>query len=325
MSEIHEWGTEPPLFEQPADARGYPFTLPAVRSPLRVCPPALAPRTPRRYILTTPAPALRRRASGPGSSMRVPLRLAVVALAFSALAPLCARADEPLVVFAAASLKTALDSAAAGFHADGGPEVKISYGGSLGLARQIVAGAPADLFASADEPSMDEAVKGGAIRTDTRADLLGNKLVVIAPGPSPVTDLALTPAAFAAAIGTGKLATGEVDSVPVGRYAKEALRNLGLWSAVEPHLAMTDNVRAALAFVARGEAALGIVYATDAAADPTVRIVATFPEASHAPILYPFALTASSHNVAAAGKFLGYLKSPAGRAFFERQGFRVLD
>jgi len=259
--------------------------------------------------------------------MRVPLRLAVVALAFafSALAPLCARADEPLIVFAAASLKSALDAAAAGFHAGGGPEVKISYGGSLGLARQIVAGAPADLFASADEESMDEAAKGGAIKADTRADLLGNQLVVIAPGASPVKQLALTPDAFTAAIGAGKLATGEVETVPVGRYAKEALRNLGLWSAVEPHLAMTDNVRAALAFVARGEAPLGIVYATDAVADPTVKVVATFPEASHAPILYPFALTAASHNVAAAGTFLAYLKSAAGRAYFERQGFRVVD
>jgi molybdate transport system substrate-binding protein len=256
--------------------------------------------------------------------MRPLLRLAAVAMTLSALAPPFARADQPLVVFAAASLKTALDAAAAGFRADGGPEVRISYGGSLGLARQIVAGAPADLFASADEPSMDEAVKGGAIRADTRADLLGNQLVVIAPAASPVKTLALTPAAFAEAIGTGKLATGEVATVPAGRYAKEALGNLGLWSAVEPHLAMTDNVRAALAFVARGEAALGIVYATDAAADPTVRIVATFPEASHAPILYPFALTASSHDGAAAAKFLAYLNSAAGRAIFERQGFRVL-
>jgi molybdate transport system substrate-binding protein len=112
--------------------------------------------------------------------------------------------------------------------------------------------------------------------------------------------------------------------VPVGRYAKEALHNLGLWTIVEPHLAMTDNVRAALAFVARGEAPLGIVYATDAAADATVKIVATFPEASHAPILYPFALTASSHNDSAA-KFLTYLKSPAGHAIFEKQGFKVLN
>jgi molybdate transport system substrate-binding protein len=136
--------------------------------------------------------------------------------------------------------------------------------------------------------------------------------------------LALTPEAFGQAIGAGHLATGEVSTVPVGRYAKAALQNLGLWTAVEPHLAMTDNVRAALAFVARGEAPLGVVYATDAVADPNVKVVATFPDASHAPILYPFASTASSHNMAA-DKFLTYLKSSAARAIFERQGFKVLN
>jgi molybdate transport system substrate-binding protein len=235
-----------------------------------------------------------------------------------------ARADEPVVVFAAASLKSALDAAAIGFRADGGAELKISYGGSLALARQIVAGAPADIFASADEQSMDEAVKGAAIKAGSRFDLLGNQLVVVAPKQSSIDALALTPDAFTQAIGAGHLATGEVSTVPVGRYAKAALQNLGLWSAVEPRLAMTDNVRAALAFVARDEAPLGIVYATDAVADPTVKVVATFPEASHEPILYPFALTASSHNDAAA-KFLTYLKSPAGRVIFELQGFKVLN
>jgi molybdate transport system substrate-binding protein len=257
--------------------------------------------------------------------MRQYFRGAVVALGLASpmLAPL-ARADEPLVVFAAASLKTALDAAAIAFHADGGAEVKISYGGSLALARQIVAGAPADVFASADEQSMDEAVKGAVIKTDSRSDLLGNQLVVVAPKQSAIDKLPLTPEAFAQAVGDGHLATGEVNTVPVGRYAKEALRNLGLWSAVEPRLAMTDNVRAALAFVARGEAPLGIVYATDAAADSTVKIVATFPEESHAPITYPFAQTSSSHNEAAA-KLLNWLKSPAGRMIFEHKGFKVLD
>jgi molybdate transport system substrate-binding protein len=257
--------------------------------------------------------------------MRQYFRGAVVALGLASpmLAPL-ARADEPLVVFAAASLKTALDAAAIAFHADGGAEVKISYGGSLALARQIVAGAPADVFASADEQSMDEAVKGAVIKTDSRSDLLGNQLVVVAPKQSSLDSLPLTPDAFAQAIGSGHLATGEVSTVPVGRYAKEALRNLGLWTVVEPRLAMTDNVRAALAFVSRGEAPLGIVYATDAAADATVKIVATFPEESHAPIVYPFALTTSSHNEAAA-KFLIWLKSPAGRMIFDHQGFKVLN
>jgi molybdate transport system substrate-binding protein len=235
-----------------------------------------------------------------------------------------ARAEEPVVVFAAASLKNALDAAAADFHAGGGAEVKISYGGSLSLARQIVAGAPADLFASADEESMDEAAKGGAIKAGSRFDLLGNQLVVVAQKQSPIDKLEFSVDGFAKAIGAGRLATGEVSTVPVGKYAKAALQNLGLWAIVEPHLAMTDNVRAALAFVARGEAPLGIVYATDAAADATVKIVATFPEASHPPILYPFALTTSSHNDAA-GRFLAWLKSPPGRAIFGHQGFKVLD
>ena len=246
-----------------------------------------------------------------------------VALLLLALAPASALAQERIVVFAAASLKTALDGAAADYHAHGGAEVAISYGGSLNLARQIAAGAPADLFASADEESMDEAAKAGAIRVDSRVDLLGNRLVVVAPKAAPLDALALDAPAFVAAIGAGKLATGEVATVPVGRYAKASLNNLGLWSAVEPHLAMTDNVRTALAFVARGEAALGVVYATDAAAEPAVKIVATFPDDSHPPILYPFALTAASRNAAAEG-FFAYLKSAAGRAFFTGQGFAVI-
>ena len=251
-------------------------------------------------------------------------RLAVLALSLSLASPFAlARAEEPVVVFAAASLKTALDEAAARFHADGGAEIKISYGGSLGLARQIVAGAPADLFASADEISMDEAAKGGAIKADTRFDWLGNELVLVAPKAAAFDTLALTPDALGGALGSGKLATGEVNTVPVGKYARASLDKLGLWSLVEPHLAMSDNVRSALAFVARGEAALGIVYATDAAAEPGVKIVARFPDASHAPILYPVAVTAGSHNAAAA-KFEDFLKSDAAWPIFARQGFRAV-
>ncbi len=244
-------------------------------------------------------------------------------LLFLALASGTALAQERIVVFAAASLKTALDGAAADYRAHGGAEVAISYGGSLNLARQIAAGAPADVFASADERSMDEAAKAGAIRADSRVDLLGNRLVVVAPKDAPLDALALDAEAFEQAIGSGKLATGEVATVPVGEYAKASLTRLGLWGVVEPRLAMTSDVRTALAFVARGEAALGIVYATDAAAEPAVKIVATFPDDSHPPILYPFALTAASDNAAAAS-FFSYLKSAAGRAFFARQGFSVI-
>jgi molybdate transport system substrate-binding protein len=248
-------------------------------------------------------------------------RLTLFLFAWLALA-LPALADDKLVVFAAASLKTALDAAATAYHKDGGPELAISYGGSLGLARQIVAGAPADIFASADEPSMDEAVKAGAIRPDSRIDLLGNRLVLVAPKSATFDAIALDRDALTKAIGQGRVATGEVNTVPIGKYAKASLTKLGLWDLVEPHLAMTDNVRAALGFVARSEAVLGIVYATDAAAEPSVKIVATFPDDSHPPITYPFAITASSHNAAAAS-FLKYLESPAASAIFAGQGFRV--
>jgi len=246
----------------------------------------------------------------------------ILACCLLAAAPARALAEDKVVMFAAASLKTALDGAAADFHARGGAEVAASYGGSLTLTRQIAAGAPADLFASADEESMDEAAKAGAIRAESRVDLLANRLVAIAPKASPVEALALDPASFEQAIGAGKLVTGEIATVPVGRYAKASLTKLGLWSVVEPRLAMTDNVRAALAFVARGEAALGIVYATDAAAEPAVKVVAAFPDDSHPPIRYPFALTAAASPAAEA--FFAYLKSPAGRAFFAAQGFAVL-
>ena len=235
-----------------------------------------------------------------------------------------ARADESVIVFAAASMKTALDQVAAAFRADGGVETKISYGGSLALARQLTQGAPADIFVSADEDSMDEAAKGKAIKPESRIDFLANTLVVVANKASSLETLPMTVEGISAAIGSGKLVTGEVDSVPVGKYAKEALTNLNLWSIVSPHLAMTDNVRAALAFVARNEAPLGIVYATDAAAEPAVKVVAVFPASSHKPIVYPAALTMTSSNPSAA-KFFGFLRSPAARAIFERQGFKPLS
>jgi len=189
--------------------------------------------------------------------------------------------------------------------------------------RETLLAAATRAFASADEESMDEAVKGGAIREGTRFDLLSNRIVVVAPKTSPIDALALDRDALAKAIGDGRLATGEVKTVPVGRYAKASLLKLGLWDIVEPHLAMTDNVRAALAFVARGEARLGIVYATDAAAEPGVKIVATIPDDSHPPITYPFAITAASHDDAAAA-FISFLKSPAAGAIFKSQGFGLV-
>ena len=255
--------------------------------------------------------------------MRALFRIFLCTIVLALSADFAARAEEPLVVFAAASLKEALDQAVKDFTAGGGPELKISFGNSLALARQLEQGAPADIFLSADKASMDYAVEKKAVLPDSRFDFLGNRLVVVAGKDSAIQALALTPEAFRAALNGGRLATGEVNFVPVGKYAKAALEKLGLWSEVAPHLALAENVRAALVFVARGEAPLGIVYATDAAAEPGVKIVARFPADSHPPIVYPAALTAAAKSPAAP-KFLAFLRSDAGRAVFEKHGFIVL-
>ncbi len=246
----------------------------------------------------------------------------ILGLAISASAAAVARADN-LVVFAAASLTEALNDAAAICAPKSGVTPKISYASSLALARQIEQGAPADLFVSADLDSMDYAQTHGLIRPETRANVLSNDLVVIAPKSAAIDTLALTPDGFAKAIGASRLATGDIASVPVGKYAKAALEKLGAWTIVEPRLAQTDNVRSALAFVARGEAALGIVYSTDAAAEPGVKVVATFPADSHPPIVYPFAVTAAS-KVAATTDFLRCLESPAAAPAFKSRGFGMI-
>jgi molybdate transport system substrate-binding protein len=256
-----------------------------------------------------------------------PMAIALRAFLFLLLALVAgaqsARAEDSIVVFAAASLKDALDEAAGAFKAQSGVELKISYAGSLALAKQIEQGAPADIFASADQDSMDYAAQRNSIKPETRFNLLGNKLVVIVDKDSPMTAIAFTHDAFQKALGNGRLATGEVSSVPVGKYAKSALEKLGLWTVVESKLAMSDNVRTAMTFVSRGEAPIGIVYATDAAADKNVKVIATFPEDSHAPIIYPVAQTATSKNPAAP-KLLDFLKSAAAKPIFEKQGFTVL-
>ena len=236
---------------------------------------------------------------------------------------MAASAQEPVIVFAAASLKDALDEASKAFKTSDGVDVKLSYAGSLALARQLEQGAPADIFASADQDSMNYAVSKNSIKTGSRFDLLQNGLVFIAPGSSNIQSIALSTDGIKQAVGAGRISTGEVNTVPVGKYARAALQKLGLWSEVEPRLAQSDNVRAAMNFVTRGEAPLGIVYATDAAAEPGVRVVATFPADSHPPIVYPFALTAGTKNPAAP-KFLSFLRSDAARKIFEKKGFTVL-
>jgi len=226
-----------------------------------------------------------------------------------------------VVVFAAASLKEALDAQARAFETATGNRVIVSYAGSNALARQIEAGAPADLFISADLDWMDYVDQRRLLMRDTRVTLLRNTLVLIAPAAS-TSSLEIRPGfALAAALGQDKLAMANPDSVPAGKYGRSALEALGAWSSVERQVARAENVRAALALVSRGEAPFGIVYATDALADKGVRIVGTFPADSHPPIVYPAAIVASSRS-AAAKPFLDRLRSPQAREVWERYGFR---
>jgi molybdate transport system substrate-binding protein len=229
-----------------------------------------------------------------------------------------------IVVFAAASLKNALDEIAAGWARDTGrPAPRISYAASPALARQLEQGAPADIFLSADLDWMDYVEKKDLLRAGTRFNLLGNRIVVIAPRDSPVT-IDLKPGVdLAKALAGGRLAMANVDAVPAGKYGKAALGKLGAWDGVKGSIAQAENVRAALLLVSRGESPLGIVYATDAAAEPNVKIVAIFPEGSHPPIVYPAAQTKESRSPDAAS-FLDHLRSAKARPAFEGQGFTVL-
>jgi molybdate transport system substrate-binding protein len=233
-----------------------------------------------------------------------------------------AAAAPDVLVFAAASLKNALDAAAHQFEGSGGAPVKISYAASSALAKQIEGGAPADIFISADLAWMDYVQKKGLIQPQTRKDLLGNRLVLVAPAGSGVKIDIKPGFDLVGLLHGGRLAMADPASVPAGKYGKAALEKLGIWNAVEPHVAGAENVRAALLFVDRKETPLGIVYATDAASDPRVEIAGTFPEATHPPIIYPVALVASSKNPEAA-KFLAFLESPKARPVFEKQGFTV--
>lgn len=238
--------------------------------------------------------------------------------------PGVARAQGGMVVFAAASLKNALDEIAAIWAKDTGkPVPRISYAASSALARQMEQGAPADLFISADLDWMDYAAGKNVINADTRFNLLGNKIVLIAPRDSRTATLAITGGDLAKALAGGRLSMGNVDAVPAGKYGKAALEKLGAWTSVKDSIAQAENVRAALLLVARGEAPLGIVYSTDTAAEPGVKVVATFPADSHPPITYPAALTGASKN-ADAKTFLDFLRSAKARAVFEKQGFTVL-
>lgn len=244
----------------------------------------------------------------------------VLLCALLAAAPATTRADEPgITVFAAASLTDVLGELGAAFSREHRTPVRFSFAASSTLARQIENGAAADIFISADAEWMDYLQQRNLIRPDTRGDVAGNRLVLVAPADSRI-ELKIAPRfALLAALGSGRLATGDPDSVPVGRYARESLAALGVWQEVEGRLIRADSVRSALAFVDRGEAPLGIVYATDAAIDKKVRTVDEFADALHRPIVYPAALGAAAK--AGAGRFLDFIRGPKGQAAFERYGF----
>jgi molybdate transport system substrate-binding protein len=254
----------------------------------------------------------------------VTLHLGLLAAALW-LAPQIASAQErTLTVFAAASMKNALDDVNAAYAKATGVKVVSSYAASSALAKQIEGGAPADVFVSADLKWMDYLQDKRAIRDGTRLNLLGNKLVLIAPKDSKIGNVTIGQGLNLAKLaGDGRIATGDVKAVPVGLYAKAALEKLGAWAAAEPKFAMTDNVRAALLLVSRGEAALGIVYGTDAKVEPGVKIVGAFPEGSHPPIVYPVAATTTAKPDIAG--YLAFLRGKEAREIFETYGFTVLS
>ncbi len=234
-----------------------------------------------------------------------------------------ATAQETVTVFAAASLKNALDGVNAEFSAKSPIKVVVSYAASSALMKQIEQGAPADVFISADLDWMDYGSRKKLIRDGTRVNLLGNRLVLIAPKESKLSDVPISPSFDLAKLaGDGRVATGDVRAVPAGKYAKAALEKLGLWKAAERKLAMAENVRAALALVGRGEAPLGIVYETDARVEPNVKVIGVFPADSHPPIVYPVALTETAKP--AAIQYLAFLRSPSAKTIFEKYGFSFL-
>ena len=233
-------------------------------------------------------------------------------------------AEGATVVFAAASLKNALDEITKAYGGQTGKEVTVSYAASSALAKQIEAGAPAGLFISADIPWMDYLAERDLIDPASRVDLLSNELILVTSADSGLGKVDIADRFdLAGMLGDGRLAVGQVESVPAGKYAKAALQSLNIWSAIEPKLAQTDNVRAALALVAQGEAPLGIVYASDAISDPKVKVLGTFPASSHPPIIYPAAVIKEAASPDANG-FLAFLSGPVAKAAFTRQGFKVL-
>lgn len=247
--------------------------------------------------------------------------LIAVLLTLFPMAPVPAQADT-YTIFAAASLKNALDAAVAAYEKETGDTVRVSYAASSALARQIEAGAPADIFISADLKWMDELQGKNLIQANSRRNLLGNDLVLVAPKASG-TKIDLKPGVdLLPYLKNGPLAMADPAAVPAGIYGKAALTKLGVWNSVEAKVARAEDVRAALRLVARREAPLGIVYRTDANAEPQVEVAGIFPPGSYPPVTYPAALV--THAQGRAHALLDFLESPAARPYFEQQGFKVL-
>ena len=250
--------------------------------------------------------------------MKQLVRMIVALLVLTAGPAAAAPARAPLVL-AAASLQESMTAAADAWARKGHPKPVISFAASSALARQVEAGAAADLFVSADEEWMDALATKGLIVPATRTDFLGNRLVIVAPAASRMT-IPLVRGPLARVLGAGPLAMADTESVPAGKYGKAALTKLGVWGAVSPKVVRAENVRAALALVERAAAPLGIVYATDAKASAKVRIAGVFPASSHPPITYPIARLKASANVEGEA-FRRFLVSREGRAIFVRYGF----
>lgn len=264
---------------------------------------------------------MRQKSGLSGRRFWVAIFATAIALGLS-VAPAIAQSRDVLV-FAAASLKNALDAIDTQYQKDTGKHVSASLAASSTLAKQIENGAPADIFISADLDWMNYLAKHNLIKPATRRNLLGNELVLIAPKDS-TAQVTIAPGfPLAKLLAGGKLAMADTSAVPAGKYGKAALQKLGVWPSIESQIAQAENVRAALALVARKEAPFGIVYQTDAAVEPSVKIVGVFPADSHPPITYPIALTSVSANPDAAG-FLAYLESPKAASLFEKQGFTIL-
>lgn len=248
--------------------------------------------------------------------------VALMILCGSAVSPALAE-DHSLIVFAAASMKNAIDDIDTAFTAKTGVKVVVSYAASSMLAKQIEQGAPADIFLSADTDWMDYATARKTIDESTYFNLAGNSIVLIAPKDSGIGSVAIGPGFNLASLaGARKIATGDVKSVPIGKYARAALEKLNAWQAAEPKFVMAENARTALTLVARGEAGLGIVYLTDARVEPGVKIIGTFPADSHPAIIYPVAATTNA--TAGAAEYLAFLRSSAVKTILEKYGFTFL-